>query len=73
MTKINRNRVMLFAVFFILAIAANMVMNALVENYYGQYFQELNFRGIAFFISVAIASIPGFIILVNHYSRKGEF
>lgn len=73
MTKINRNRTILFVVFFIIAIVANMAMNALVENYYGQYFQVLNFRGVSFFISVAIASIPGLIILVNHYSRKGEF
>lgn len=73
MSKINRNRIVLVAVFFVIAIVANMAMNALVANHYSQYFQVLNFRGIAFFISVAIASIPGFIILVNHYSRKNEF
>ena len=73
MTKINRNRVVLFAVFFAIAIVANTAMNAVVENYYSQYFQVLNFKGITFFISAVIASIPGFIILVNHYSRKGEF
>ena len=73
MTKINRNRIALFIVFFAIAIVANMAMNALVENQYNQYFQVLNFKGISFFISVVIASIPGFIILVNHYSRKGEF
>ena len=73
MTKINRNRVVLFAVFFAIAIVADTSMNAVVENYYSQYFQVLNFKGITFFISAVIASIPGFIILVNHYSRKGEF
>ena len=73
MTKLNRNRVVLFAVFFAVAIAANVAMNALVAEHYNQYFQVLNFKGISFFISVVIASIPGFIILVNHYSRKGEF
>ena len=73
MTKINRNRVVLFTVFFAIAIVANMAMNALVTNYYSQYFQVLNFKGMAFLISAAIASIPGFIILVNHYSRKGQF
>ena len=73
MTKINRNRIVLIAVFFAIAIIANMAMNALVENHYTQYFQVLNFKGISFFISLVIASIPGFIILVNHYSRKGEF
>ena len=73
MSKINRNRVVLFAVFFILAIAANVAMNALVESHYDQYFQVLNFKGISFLISLAIASIPGFVILVNHYARKGEF
>lgn len=73
MTKINRNRTVLVAVFFAIAIVANMAMSALVERHYNQYFQVLNFEGIAFFISVAIVSIPGFIILVNHYSRKGEF
>jgi len=73
MSKINRNRVVLFVVFFVIAVIANVAMNALVENYYGQYFQVLNFKGISFFISLMIASIPGFIILVNHYSRKGEF
>ena len=73
MTKINRNRMVLFAVFFVIAIAANVAMNALVTSHYTQYFQVLNFKGISFFISTMIASIPGFIILVNHYSRKGEF
>ena len=73
MTKINRNRVVLFAVFFAIAIITNTVMNALVESHYTQYFQVLNFRGISFFITVMIASIPGFVILVNHYSRKNEF
>nr|DAU06132.1 MAG TPA: hypothetical protein [Caudoviricetes sp.] len=73
MSKINRNRIVLVAVFFAIAIVANMAMNALVENHYTQYFQVLNFKGISFFISLVIASIPGFIILVNHYSRKGEF
>ena len=73
MTKINRNRTILFVVFFILAIATNVVMNTVVTNYYSQYFQVLNFKGITFLISVVIASIPGFVILVNHYSRKGEF
>lgn len=73
MTKINRNRIALFAVFFAIAIVANMAMNALVANHYSQYFQILNFKGISLFISAAIASIPGFIILVNHYSRKNEF
>ena len=73
MSKINRNRVILFAVFFVIAVIANVAMNALVTSHYTQYFQVLNFRGIAFFISVAIASIPGFVILVNYYGRKGEF
>lgn len=73
MTKINRNRVVLFAVFFAVAIAANVAMNALVAEHYNQYFQVLNFKGITFLISAVIASIPGFIILVNHYSRKEEF
>lgn len=73
MTKINRNRIALFVVFFAIAVIANVAMNAVVENYYNQYFQVLNFRGIAFFISAVIASIPGFIVLVNHYARKGEF
>nr|DAN37223.1 MAG TPA: hypothetical protein [Caudoviricetes sp.] len=73
MSKINRNRAILFAVFFAIAIAANVAMNALVSSYYSQYFQVLNFKGISFFISLVIASIPGFIILVNHYSRKNEF
>jgi hypothetical protein len=73
MTKINRNRIVLVSVFFAIAIVANMAMNALVSSYYSQYFQVLNFKGISFFISLVIASIPGFIILVNHYSRKGEF
>ena len=73
MSKINRNRVILFAVFFAIAIAANVAMNAVVANHYTQYFQVLNFKGISFFISAVVASIPGFIILVNHYSRKGEF
>lgn len=73
MSKINRNRIALVAVFFIIAIIANVAMNALVANHYSQYFQVLNFKGISFFISTMIASIPGFIILVNHYSRKGEF
>lgn len=73
MTKINRNRIVLFAVFFAVAIAANVAMNALVAEHYNQYFQVLNFKGIAFLISAVIASTPGFIILVNHYARKGEF
>nr|DAX74500.1 MAG TPA: hypothetical protein [Caudoviricetes sp.] len=73
MSKINRNRIVLIAVFFAIAIVANMAMNALVENQYNQYFQVLNFKGISFFISAVIASVPGFIILVNHYSRKNEF
>nr|DAR85642.1 MAG TPA: hypothetical protein [Caudoviricetes sp.] len=73
MTKINRNRIALFVVFFAIAIVANMTMNSLVANHYSQYFQVLNFKGISFFISAVIASIPGFIILVNHYSRKNEF
>lgn len=73
MSKINRNRIALVVVFFAIAIVTNMVMNALVENQYNQYFQVLNFKGISFFISMVIASIPGFIILVNHYSRKNEF
>lgn len=73
MSKINRNRIALFVVFFAIAIVANMAMNALVSSYYSQYFQVLNFKGISFFISLVIASIPGFIILVNHYSRKIEF
>ena len=73
MTKINRNRTALFVVFFAIAVIANVAMNAVVTNHYAQYFQVLNFKGIMFFISVVIASIPGFIILVNRYSRKGEF
>ena len=73
MSKINRNRIVLVAVFFAIAIVANMAMNALVSSYYSQYFQVLNFKGISFFISLVIASIPGFIILVNHYNRKSEF
>lgn len=73
MSKINRNRIVLVAVFFAIAIVANMAMNALVSSYYSQYFQVLNFKGISFFISLVIASTPGFIILVNHYTRKGEF
>lgn len=73
MTKLNRNRFILFVVFFAIAAIANVAMNALVSSYYNQYFQVLNFKGISFFISVVIASIPGFIILVNHYTRKGEF
>nr|DAK34832.1 MAG TPA: hypothetical protein [Caudoviricetes sp.] len=73
MSKINRNRIALFVVFFAIAIIANMAMNALVSSYYSQYFQVLNFKGISFLISAVIASIPGFIILVNHYSRKSEF
>lgn len=73
MTKINRNRIALFVVFFAIAIIANVAMDAVVTNYYTQYFQVLNFKGISFFISTVIASIPGFIILVNHYSRKNEF
>jgi hypothetical protein len=73
MSKINRNRIALFVVFFAIAIVANMAMNALVSSYYSQYFQVLNFKGISFLISAVIASIPGFIILVNHYTRKGEF
>ena len=73
MSKINRNRIALFAVFFILAIATNVILNTLVASHYSQYFQVLNFEGIIFFISAVIAFIPGFIILVNHYSRKGEF
>lgn len=73
MSKINRNRIILFVVFFAIAFIANTAMNTLVESHYVQYFQVLNFRGLSFFISVAIASIPGFVILVNHYSRKNEF
>ena len=73
MSKINRNRAILFVVFFAIAIIANVAMNAVVANHYAQYFQVLNFKGISFFISAVIASIPGFIILVNHYARKGEF
>nr|DAS03519.1 MAG TPA: hypothetical protein [Caudoviricetes sp.] len=73
MSKINRNRVVLFVVFFVIAIIVNVAMNAAVENHYSQYFQVLNFKGISFFISLVIASIPGFIILINHYARKGEF
>ena len=73
MTKINRNRIVLVAVFFAIAIVVNVAMNTVVVNYYDQYFQVLNFKGISFFISMVIASIPGFIILVNHYSRKNEF
>lgn len=73
MTKINRNRIVLISVFFAIAITANMAMNVLVSSYYNQYFQVLNFKGISFLISAVIASIPGFIILVNHYARKGEF
>ena len=73
MTKINRNRAILFVVFFAIAIVVNVAMNALVAEHYNQYFQVLNFKGISFFISAIVASIPGFIILVNHYSRKGEF
>lgn len=73
MTKINRNRIALFVVFFAIAAIANVAMNALVANHYTQYFQVLNFKGISFLISAVIASIPGFIILVNHYARKGEF
>lgn len=73
MTKINRNRVILFVVFFAIAAITNVAMNAVVTNHYTQYFQVLNFKGITFFISAVIASIPGFIILVNHYARKGEF
>ena len=73
MTKINRNRIALFVVFFIIAITTNVAMNALIAEHYNQYFQVLNFKGISFFISAVIASTPGFIILVNHYSRKGEF
>ncbi len=73
MTKINRNRIALFVVFFAIAAIANVAMNALVSSYYNQYFQVLNFKGISFLISAMIASIPGFIILVNYYSRKGEF
>lgn len=73
MTKINRNRIILFVVFFAIAVIANVAMNTLVENHYTQYFQVLNFRGISFLISAVIASIPGFIILVNHYARKSEF
>lgn len=73
MSKINRNRIALVVVFFAIAIVTNMAMNALVENQYNQYFQVLNFKGISFFISMVIASIPGFIILVNHYNRKNEF
>ena len=52
MAKINRNRAVLFAVFFILAIAANVAMNALVTSNYTQYFQVLNFKGIQFSLSV---------------------
>ena len=73
MSKINRNRIALFVVFFAIAIIANVAMNSVVESHYTQYFQVLNFRGISFFISAMIASVPGFIILVNHYSRKNEF
>lgn len=73
MTKINRNRFILFVVFFAIAVIANVAMNAVVTNHYTQYFQVLNFKGLSFFISAMIASIPGFIILVNYYSRKGEF
>ena len=73
MSKINRNRAILFVVFFAIAIIANVAMNAVVANHYVQYFQVLNFKGISFFISMVIASIPGFIILVNRYSRKNEF
>lgn len=73
MTKLNRNRVVLFAVFFAVAIAANVAMNALVAEHYNQYFQVLNFRGVSFFISAMTASIPAFIVLINQYSRKGEF
>lgn len=73
MSKINRNRAILFAVFFVIAVIANIAMNALISSYYNQYFQVLNFKGLSFFISVMIASIPGFVILVNHYSRKNEF
>lgn len=73
MSKINRNRIVLFVVFFAIAIIANAVMNTVVANHYSQYFQVLNFKGISFFISAVIASVPGFIILVNHYSRKNEF
>nr|DAE00381.1 MAG TPA: hypothetical protein [Myoviridae sp. ctLnO19] len=73
MSKINRNRIVLFVVFFAIAIVANMAMNAVIENQYTQYFQVLNFKGISFLISAVVASIPGFVILVNHYSRKNEF
>ena len=73
MSKINRNRIALFVVFFAIAIVTNVVMNNVVANHYSQYFQVLNFKGISFFISMVIASIPGFIILANHYSRKNEF
>lgn len=73
MTKINRNRFILFVVFFAIAVIANVAMNAVVTNHYTQYFQVLNFKGISFFISAMIASIPGFIILMNHYNRKNEF
>ena len=73
MTKINRNRFILFVVFFAIAVIANIAMNAVVTNHYTQYFQVLNFKGISFFISAMIASIPGFIILMNHYNRKNEF
>ena len=73
MSKINRNRTILFVVFFAIAAITNVVMNAVVANHYTQYFQVLNFKGISFLISAVIASIPGFIILVNHYNRKGEF
>ena len=73
MSKINRNRIVLFAVFFVLAIAANVILNTLVASHYSQYFQVLNFKGIIFFVTAMVAFIPGFIILVNHYSRKGEF
>nr|DAU65534.1 MAG TPA: hypothetical protein [Caudoviricetes sp.] len=73
MSKINRNRTILFVVFFTIAFIANTVMNTLVESHYVQYFQVLNFKGISFLISAVIASIPGFITLVNHYTRKGEF
>ena len=73
MSKINRNRTILFVVFFAIPAITNVAMNVLLTNHYTQYFQVLNFKGITFFISAVIVSIPGFIILVNHYSRKGEF
>lgn len=73
MTKLNRNRAILFVVFFVIAIVANMAMNAVIANHYSQYFQVLNFKGVSFFISAMIASIPLFIVLVSHYARKGEF